>query len=169
MNLFILVNTCDHGSVYKDKHWVEGSAVSKGSASVQLANLGKTKYKNGVQERENLFGPLGCAILYSIGSFCHNRYSFLSMSGFYRVSRFIAALSARIKPREFNIKFETTKSTQIMSHSKLDGHDALPARAPKCEPVPNMEQFTKKKIKIVFDHDRLHFWYINYGENFMFF
>ena len=68
------------------------------------------------------------------------------MSGFYRVSRFIAALSARIKPTEFKIKFETTKSTQITSHSKLDGHDALPARAPKYEPVPNMEQFTKKKL-----------------------
>ena len=66
------------------------------------------------------------------------------MSGYRKIIRYIAALSARIKPTEVNIKLEATKCTEIMPNVKLDGHDDLTARGSKCEPAPNLKQYRKK-------------------------
>ena len=79
------------------------------------------------------------------------------MSGYRKIISYVTSLSARIKPREVNIKLEATKLTEIMPNVKIDSHDDLTARGCKCEPAPNLEQYTKKRIKIVFDHDILHF------------
>ena len=66
------------------------------------------------------------------------------MSGCRKIIRYITSLCARIKPTEINIKLEATKLTEIMQNVKIDGHD-LTARGCKCEPAPNLEQYTKKK------------------------
>ena len=66
------------------------------------------------------------------------------MSRFRTIFSYIMSLSAQIKPNKINIKFEATKLEEIMPNVKIDGRN-LTARGCKCEPAPDLEQYTKKK------------------------